>query len=180
MTLDTLISDLHSHREKYPLEAHACHVTTGWIQSHKEFAFVKDNLEGHVVASLLVMNPSRTRVLLMLHKKFNRWQQFGGHCDGEIDVYNVALREFHEESGIQIDPENIWLLYVDEQFIPENKWRPEHIHYDIWFLWILDDSHFGQYAEDQALGMEWIDIKNIREYNDEDRMSRWIERAITI
>ena len=180
MTIDTLISDLQSHAEKYPLEAHACHIATEWIQSHKEFAFVKDNLDGHIVASILILNPSRTRVLLMLHKKFNRWQQFGGHCDWEIDVYSVALREFHEESGIQVDPENLWLLYVDEQFIPENKGKPEHVHYDIWFLWILDDSHFGQYEVTEALWMEWIDIKNIREYNNEDRMSRWIERAITL
>jgi 8-oxo-dGTP pyrophosphatase MutT (NUDIX family) len=131
MTLDTFISDLRSHAQKYSLEAHACSVTTEWIKKHEEFAFVKDNLEGHIVASMLIMNPSRTKALLILHKKFNRWQQFGGHCDGEIDVYNVALREFHEESGIEVDPENLGLLYVDEQFISENNGRPEHTHYDI-------------------------------------------------
>jgi 8-oxo-dGTP pyrophosphatase MutT (NUDIX family) len=131
MTLDTLISDLQSHAEKYPLEAHACRVTTEWIEKHREFAFVKENLDGHIVASMLILNRSGTQALLMLHKKFNRWQQFGGHCDGEMDVYNVALREFHEESGIEVDPENFGLLYVDEQFIPENKGRPEHAHYDI-------------------------------------------------
>lgn len=47
---------------------------------------------------MLMTNPSRTRVLLMFHKRFQTWSQFGGHCDGEIDIKNVALREFHEES----------------------------------------------------------------------------------
>ena len=55
----------------------------------------------------MIANPERTKVLLMLHKKFGRWQQFGGHCDGEVDVRNVALREFHEESGILVEPEII-------------------------------------------------------------------------
>ena len=53
----------------------------------------------------MIVNPEKTKVLLMLHKKFQRWQQFGGHCDGEIDVRNVAVREFHEESGITLEPE---------------------------------------------------------------------------
>ena len=54
---------------------------------------------------MIITNPEKTKVLLMLHKKFQRWQQFGGHCDGEIDVRNVAIREFHEESGITLEPE---------------------------------------------------------------------------
>jgi 8-oxo-dGTP pyrophosphatase MutT (NUDIX family) len=50
---------------------------------------------------MFIVNPEMTKVLLMLHKKFGRWQQFGGHCDGETDVRSVAIREFHEESGVE-------------------------------------------------------------------------------
>jgi 8-oxo-dGTP pyrophosphatase MutT (NUDIX family) len=56
---------------------------------------------------MMITNPERTKVLLMLHKKFQRWQQFGGHCDGETDVRSVAIREFHEESDILAEPEII-------------------------------------------------------------------------
>lgn len=68
---------------------------------------------------MIITNPERTKVLLMLHKKFQRWQHFGGHCDGEIDVRNVAIREFHEESGIEIEPEIYpGILHVDVHNVP--------------------------------------------------------------
>ena len=58
----------------------------------------------------------------MLHKKLQLWLQFGGHADGEIDIKNVAIREFHEESGIQIEPMIIDEIFnVDIHDIPENR-----------------------------------------------------------
>jgi 8-oxo-dGTP pyrophosphatase MutT (NUDIX family) len=53
----------------------------------------------------MITNPSRTRVLMMFHLKLQMWLQFGGHCDGDTDIRRVAIREFHEESGIIIEPE---------------------------------------------------------------------------
>lgn len=80
---------------------------------------MKDNLAGHITASMFITNPERTKLLLMLHKKFQRWQQFGGHCDGEIDVRIVALREFHEESGILDEPEmSDAIFHVDVHDVP--------------------------------------------------------------
>lgn len=77
---------------------------SAWIREHGEFAFQRENLDGHLTASMFIVNPERTRVLLMFHKKLQRWQQFGGHCDGDTDVFAVAVREFHEESGIMTEP----------------------------------------------------------------------------
>lgn len=68
---------------------------------------------------MMITNPERTKVLLMLHKKFQRWQQFGGHCDGEINVSNVALREFQEESGVSLVPERVGNIFmVDVHSVP--------------------------------------------------------------
>jgi hypothetical protein len=72
-----LITSLQSYAESFPEEAVACQGTINWIHKHREFAFVKPNLDGHLTASMFIVNPERTRVLLMLHKKFQRWQQFG-------------------------------------------------------------------------------------------------------
>lgn len=78
--------------------------TIAWIQKYGEKAFVRENLEGHIVASMLVFDPLYQQVLLMHHKKLDRWQQFGGHSDGDTDSERVAIREFSEESGIQETP----------------------------------------------------------------------------
>ncbi|MFF5482680.1 NUDIX hydrolase [Streptomyces sp. NPDC012935] len=57
--------------------------------------------DGHITASALVIDPSRRRVLLTLHKKLRMWLQMGGHCEPADDTLTAAaLREATEESGI--------------------------------------------------------------------------------
>ncbi|MET9352299.1 NUDIX hydrolase [Streptomyces sp. NPDC006617] len=57
--------------------------------------------DGHVTASAMVIDPSRERVLLTLHKKMRMWLQMGGHCEPvDETLARAALREGTEESGI--------------------------------------------------------------------------------
>ncbi len=58
--------------------------------------------DGHITASALVIDPSRERVLLTLHKKLRMWLQMGGHCEPvDETLAAAALREGTEESGIE-------------------------------------------------------------------------------
>jgi 8-oxo-dGTP pyrophosphatase MutT (NUDIX family) len=55
----------------------------------------------HLTASAVVLDASRTHVLLVLHKKVKLWLQPGGHCeDGDADLGAAALREAVEETGV--------------------------------------------------------------------------------
>jgi 8-oxo-dGTP pyrophosphatase MutT (NUDIX family) len=55
----------------------------------------------HLTASALVLSSDHTHVLLDLHRKVQRWLQFGGHLEpGDRSVADAALREAREESGI--------------------------------------------------------------------------------
>ncbi len=55
----------------------------------------------HLTASLLVMAPDRSQVLLTLHARAQRWFQFGGHAETEDEILEgAALREGQEESGL--------------------------------------------------------------------------------
>jgi hypothetical protein len=77
MTLDHLINEISRYAEEIPSQKYISSATVDWIKEHGRFAFVKANLEGHITGSMMITNPARTKVLLMLHKKFQRWQQFG-------------------------------------------------------------------------------------------------------
>ncbi len=174
MSLSSLISELQAHALQYPQEKDATLQTIAWIETHGTFAFVKDNLDGHITGSMMITNPDQTKVLLMLHKKFQRWQQFGGHCDGEIDVRGVAIREFHEESGIDREPEIIWEIFlVDVHAISRDaKGRPPHFHFDIMYLGVIpEDTPFTR-QESEVDDIRWFDREGIESLIEQDMVWR--------
>lgn len=114
----------------------------------------------------------------MFHKKLQKWLQFGGHSDGDDDTLATAIREFHEESGIEMEPEVIgWIFDVDIHDIPaDQKWRPAHQHYDILYLAsISEDTPFAMQIE-EVDDIRWFDIDGISEYVGEKRMLDMMEK----
>ncbi len=64
-------------------------------------ALTRDDGPDHLTASALVLDVSRTHVLLVLHKKVRRWMQPGGHLEPVDDsLAAAALREAVEETGV--------------------------------------------------------------------------------
>ena len=55
----------------------------------------------HFCASAYVVNPENKKVLLVKHKKYNKWLQPGGHIEDNETPEEAAVREVYEETGIQ-------------------------------------------------------------------------------
>lgn len=178
MTLEVLIEELKHHTVTYSSDNEACTQVIDWIEKYREFAFVKDNLAWHLTGSMMIVNPEKTKVLLMLHKKFQRWQQFGGHCDGEIDVRNVAVREFHEESGITLEPELYpWIIHVDVHEVPiDSKWRPAHLHFDLLYLGSIREDTIFSRQESEVDDIAWFTLDEAIHMNDEHLMQCTIDK----
>ena len=55
----------------------------------------------HLTAGAVVLDPSGTRTLLVLHRKVGRWLQPGGHLElADLSPAAAALREVREETGV--------------------------------------------------------------------------------
>jgi len=94
--------------------------------------------EGHLTGSAITVSGDGARVLLLHHRKLDRWLQPGGHGDpGEGTGEQVALREALEETGIaglalhEAAPRP---LDVDVHDIPARPGEPAHEHLDLRYL----------------------------------------------
>lgn len=101
---------------------------------------------GHFTGSAWITNPSFTKILLIMHPTLNRWTQPGGHADGDKNLLSVALRESEEELGFnqsqfKSSPEIFDLdIHVIKERIKNDKLEPEHLHYDVRFHIVIDDT----------------------------------------
>jgi 8-oxo-dGTP pyrophosphatase MutT (NUDIX family) len=97
--------------------------------------FNRDLQAGHFTASCWLLNPTADKVLLTQHAKLGVWLQLGGHCDGDSNILNVALREAEEESGLKnIVAVSDQIFDIDIHKIPAHKNEATHLHYDVRFL----------------------------------------------
>lgn len=99
-------------------------------------------VEGHLTASAWVLDRTQTHVVMIHHRKLNRWLQPGGHIDdSDASWRSAALRELAEETGltrfVELSDEEC-LFDVDVHLIPARKDELAHLHYDLRFLFVAD------------------------------------------
>jgi 8-oxo-dGTP pyrophosphatase MutT (NUDIX family) len=103
-----------------------------------EAPFDRRIVQGHLTASAAIVSAEGDRVLLLHHRKLDRWLQPGGHGDpGETSGEAVALREALEETGLGgllLHPTAPRPLDVDVHDIPARKDEPAHQHLDLRYL----------------------------------------------
>jgi 8-oxo-dGTP pyrophosphatase MutT (NUDIX family) len=108
--------------------------------------------EGHLTGSAITVSPDGAHVLLLHHRKLDRWLQPGGHGDpGETTGEQVALREALEESGLRglrLHPAAPRPLDVDVHDIPARGNEPAHEHLDLRYLVVALEG--GTIAPDLA------------------------------
>lgn len=118
----------------------------------------------HVTASALVMSAELDRVVLVLHPKFGRWLQTGGHCEpGDDSVAAAAWREATEETGIaglSIDAEPLLLSRH-----PVKCHEGGH-HLDVQFVAVAPPGAEPQ-CSDESDEVRWFGVDDLPEQTDD-------------
>jgi len=122
--------------------------------------YSRQNLEGHFCGSAWVLDKECKRVVLTHHAKLEKWIQLGGHADDDTDLFRVALKEAHEESGLKqlegLRNEKGQCLPFDFCIheIPENKGVPAHLHYDVTYVFIAGDEELE--CSEESFSVRWF------------------------
>lgn len=148
----------------------------GQFVTANEDCFERTLSIGHVTASGWVVSPERGHVLLMHHRKLDRWFQPGGHCDGDPDVVLVAAKEVSEETGLshpQLAQEGIF--DVDIHLIPSNSKDSAHYHYDIRFLFEADPEQ-SLLINSESKDLRWVPVDEVIKLNDSESIMRMIRK----
>jgi 8-oxo-dGTP pyrophosphatase MutT (NUDIX family) len=154
------------------------------LASIGSLCYDRNHFPDHFTGSALVVTEDRSRVLLTLHRKLDKWLQLGGHADGDSDLWSVARREAEEEGGLKIlQPisQSVWgnvtqdlsrqLWDIDVHWIPERKTEPGHNHFDARFVFITNTPEDIQIS-DESKALEWFPIERALELNSEWSMQR--------
>ncbi len=137
--------------------------------------FLRSNLKGHITASAFVIDRDACKILLIHHKKLDKWLQPGGHCDGDEDTLGVAIKEVFEETGVQIIRSDQQIVDLDIHTIPELKGVPEHEHFDVRYLF-ESDSTKPLTRNHETLALQWIPFEEIRKFTVEESVLRILEK----
>lgn len=127
----------------------------GFLAEHGPVALTRQCLPGHLTASCLLWSHDGRRILLHHHRKLNLWLQFGGHCDGEGDTREVALRETIEESGVTPAFITEEPVDFDVHSIPARPGEPEHLHLDVRYLAEAPEGSRESLSE-ESLALAWL------------------------
>lgn len=174
---DNLLSDLAALEPFDQKESMDIEATVAFLRRETN-PFDRNNFAGHVTGSGFLLSPDLQSVLLTHHAALERWLQFGGHADGELDIRNVALRETEEESGkTDIDLITAAIFDVDVHEIPANpkNGEPLHLHYDIRYLLQARSVDFTVSHESKEL--QWVPVRYLEIMPVPEAIKRMAEKA---
>jgi 8-oxo-dGTP pyrophosphatase MutT (NUDIX family) len=133
----------------------------------------------HVTASAIIVHPPSERVLLRWHARQQAWLQVGGHGDpGELDPLLIAIREGHEETGL--DDLVGWpdgrIIHVAVVPVPAAGDEPAHEHADVRFVLATRKPDQAR-PENATAALRWLTIPDATATTDEANVRETLTRV---
>lgn len=146
----------------------------------QEFPFSATNPEGHITASAWILHLDSSRVLLTHHAKLDAWFQLGGHLEDDGSVFEGAMREAREESGLaSIRPLQTAIFDVDVHMIPARGTMPAHPHHDIRYLLTADPGE-PPVLSAETKSLAWVTLDEAARLNPSESIGRMIRKSYSL
>ena len=179
MHRNMLLDLLGKHKGFNESEAKMIAETIEFVNQNPD-CFKRELAVGHVTGSAWILDKSRTFTLLTHHAKLDKWFQTGGHCDGDNDVLNVAMKEAIEETGVaDIKALSNEIFDVDIHEIPARKGLEAHLHYDIRFLFEIDKA-IPLIISDESNDLAWVELSAVKSLNESESISRMVAKTVAL
>lgn len=132
-------------------------------------------MENNIAATLAVF--SRDGYLLLIKRKFEpfkgKWAFPGGFMDPGENLYQTAVRELKEETGIEVSTENIELLDIRSD--PDRDPRGHII--DVGFFTVIEKTQDIENSNETE--PEWVSINRARDMEMAFDHDKLLERVLT-
>ncbi len=180
---NALLESLARHVAADVREAEDTLRVADFVRRHAD-PFDRRIAEGHLTGSAMVVAADGSGVLLLFHRKLQRWLQPGGHADpGESSGGAVALREALEETGLAglaLHASAPQPLDVDVHVIPARGAEPQHLHLDLRYLVAADRRAAIAHAEAESQALRWFDWDELARLDLDPGIQRALRKARAI
>lgn len=133
---------------------------------------------GHITCTGLVLSPDRDRILLVLHRRLQRWLLPGGHVEADDPrIGDAGRREVVEETGAILRADSAPpLVGVDVHGIPPRRDEPFHLHHDLIFRFRATSDEF--HTSEEVREVAWCAAPEFDRYQLPGSIRRSYTRAL--
>ena len=137
----------------------------------------------HFTTSAWVVNPKRTKVLMIYHNLYGSWSWVGGHADGNANLLEVIEKEIQEETGVvhkKLLSNGIFGLSIHsvKPHYKKGKYVNAHLHFDLQFLFEVQEEEPLKMKEDENSAVGWVEIGKLLDLVTEEEMKPFYQKLM--
>ena len=164
---------LRLYLQRFPQEIDRLALLRRQLKSDSDL-FVRSNMTGHVTSSAAVLNPNGTKILLIHHAFLSKWITPGGHYEEPGGLFDSAIREVAEETGVTDASAHAWTLAnkvpldVDSHEVPARPEKGEgpHVHHDFLYIAVAPEHAALQAQLAEVHDVAWTPVTDLAQSSD--------------